>query len=155
MAIRLTCSWCRTVNECPGTGSVFCRKCSHRADVSRESCDCLMCQKLPDVLSPIPLPEEITIEALDLPPSVDALLGVRAGFPDGCDVVSTYTDNPQLVTRADAHGLHVEVQDEESCGDWCHVRLSLSHLMNLLPALVNAMTPEQKAALFSMLAESE
>ena len=155
MAIRLTCSWCRTVNECPGTGPVFCARCCHRADVSRESCDCLMCQKLPEVLPLDPLPREVTIEELDLPPGVEQLLGVRAGLPDGCSASAPGFVDPELVTSANCYGLRVRLYDGESAGDGVDITLTMSHLMHLLPALVAAMTPEQKAALFSMLAESE
>jgi hypothetical protein len=53
------CGFCHTENEIPIDGHVvYCRKCGHRADVSRLACDCKKCAaRLDDTLKPITLVE--------------------------------------------------------------------------------------------------
>jgi len=55
MRFARTCGWCHTENEIPSDGCpVYCRKCGHRADISRMACDCIRClAKIDDILKPI------------------------------------------------------------------------------------------------------
>lgn len=50
-----TCGWCNTENEIHlDDVPVYCKKCGHRADVSRLACDCQRCMaKLDDTLRPL------------------------------------------------------------------------------------------------------
>ena len=76
MGTKLLCPWCQRFNYITGVGPHFCRGCSHRTDVEKGSCDCLMCDPmladlgaLPDVPTVnAPLPD-VPLEPLpDVPP---------------------------------------------------------------------------------------
>jgi hypothetical protein len=42
--IRLSCSWCNTMNDVTEGRAVYCADCGHRADVLRIACDCRKCK---------------------------------------------------------------------------------------------------------------
>jgi hypothetical protein len=42
--IRLSCSWCDTMNDVTEGAANYCPACGHRADVLRSECDCRKCK---------------------------------------------------------------------------------------------------------------
>ena len=67
MGTKLLCPWCQRFNYITGVGPHFCRGCSHRTDVEKGMCDCLMCDPAVADLSALP---EIPFAPLpEIPPS--------------------------------------------------------------------------------------
>lgn len=122
MGMNIMCPWCFEVNNLPRDGSVFCKKCYHRADVSPKNCDCLACKPPPWAPSALTQPEALKHPMPDLPdlaellppipPSLSTLEPPSLSFSFNTMVWAVSEEGVDVEMRLTPFGLWVDVESE-------------------------------------------
>lgn len=136
---RVNCPWCSSFNKVDGDNWPWCHGCCHRADVPKEQCDCLMCEKLPSVIPDVPDPNrtkyKVTLDVPDwteLPavpdvPDLTALPDVPA-IPErlevGVEVLGRYFHDPHFTVHAQSSRIALCIGDNENADQWVQVFIS-------------------------------
>jgi hypothetical protein len=144
MPVRLACHWCSTFNDCPGTGPITCVKCAHRADVARESCDCLLCQVTRGELFPGEALKVLrdqsdlgNLPELEMP---DGIPPVPTGFPElnAVRIVCGTMLPDSAVVNAYRDAVTIRVQDLIDKNSWVEITVPSEVITEWLKATMRA-----------------
>lgn len=150
MGMKVECPHCGTKNTLPRDGSVYCKKCSHRADVPKDKCDCLMCAlpvgNVANGLPTVPLPDSET-ELPVAPGDVTELPEIPPAPLEGVTLETDHMGEPFVREQVDGKGVSWMIGTDNGDDPWAILAITTGHFIALFLKLVPYLPPSKVLAL--------